>query len=62
MFGKEKDESLKVHWQPFINIDGVDLSRVLKRAANLLYFIVKNHSFLMEKTKRRLLFLYFLIE
>ena len=63
LFGKEKDESfnssLATIYQTF---DGVDLyPSVEEKAANLLYFIIKNHSF-VDGNKRiaALLFLYFL--
>jgi death-on-curing family protein len=63
LFGKEKDDSLKsslaVIYQTF---DGKDLyPSIEEKAAHLLYFIVKNHSF-VDGNKRiaAFLFLYFL--
>jgi len=63
LFGKEKDESfnssLATIYQTF---EGVDLyPSIEEKAANLLYFIVKNHSF-VDGNKRiaAFLFLYFL--
>lgn len=63
LFGKPKDESFKSSiatiYQTF---DGVDLyPSIEEKAANLLYFIIKNHSF-VDGNKRiaAFLFLYFL--
>lgn len=63
LFGQEKDSSFKSSvltiYQSF---DGVDLyPSIEEKAANLLYFIVKNHSF-SDGNKRiaAFLFLYFL--
>ena len=63
MFGKEKDESFKSSLATiYQTFDGVDLyPSIEEKAANLLYFIVKNHSFI-DGNKRiaAFLFLYFL--
>lgn len=63
LFGREKDESFKSSiatiYQTF---DGIDLyPSVEEKAANLLYFVTKNHSF-TDGNKRiaALLFLYFM--
>jgi len=63
LFGKEKDDSLKSSvatiYQTF---DGVDLyPSIEEKAANLLYFVTKNHSFI-DGNKRiaAFLFLYFM--
>lgn len=63
LFGKEKDDSLKSSvasiYQTF---DGVDLyPSIEEKAANLLYFVTKNHSF-VDGNKRiaAFLFLYFM--
>jgi prophage maintenance system killer protein len=63
LFGKEKDESFKSSLTTiYQTFDGVDLyPSVEEKAANLLYFIIKNHSFI-DGNKRiaAFLFLYFL--
>jgi prophage maintenance system killer protein len=63
LFGKEKDESFKSSLATiYQTFDGVDLyPSIEEKAANLLYFIVKNHSFI-DGNKRiaAFLFLYFL--
>jgi len=48
LFGKEKDESFKSSLATiYQTFDGVDLyPSIEEKAANLLYFIVKNHSFI----------------
>jgi len=63
LFGKEKDDSLKSSvatiYQTF---DGFDLyPSIEEKAANLLYFVTKNHSF-VDGNKRiaAFLFLYFM--
>ena len=63
LFGREKDESFKSSiatiYQTF---DGIDLyPSIEEKAANLLYFVTKNHSF-TDGNKRiaALLFLYFM--
>lgn len=62
-FGREKDSSLKSSISTiYQTFDGVDLyPSVEEKAANLLYFVTKNHSF-VDGNKRiaALLFLYFL--
>jgi prophage maintenance system killer protein len=63
LFGKQKDESLKSSIAAiYQTYDGIDLyPSVLDKAVNLLYFLVKNHSF-VDGNKRiaAALFLYFL--
>ncbi|MFA9392264.1 MAG: RhuM family protein [Prolixibacteraceae bacterium] len=63
LFGKEKDESLQSSINTiYQTFNGVDLySSIEEKAANLLYFITKNHSF-VDGNKRiaAFLFLYFL--
>ena len=63
LFGHEKDESFKSSVSTiYQSFDGVDLYlSIEEKAANLLYFIVKNHSF-SDGNKRiaAFLFLYFL--
>jgi prophage maintenance system killer protein len=63
LFGNEKDESLKSSISTiYQTFDGVDLyPSIEEKAANLLYFITKNHSF-TDGNKRiaAFLFLYFL--
>ncbi len=63
LFGKEKDQSFKSSISTiYQTFDGVDLYQsVEEKAANLLYLIVKNHSF-SDGNKRiaAFLFLYFL--
>jgi prophage maintenance system killer protein len=63
LFGNEKDESFKSSLETiYQTFDGVDLYPSLEeKAANLLYFIVKNHSF-SDGNKRIAagLFIYFL--
>ncbi len=63
LFGHEKDESLKSSVSTiYQTFDGVDLyPSIEEKAANLLYFITKNHSF-VDGNKRiaAFLFLYFL--
>lgn len=63
LFGKEKDESFKSSLATiYQTFEGVDLyPSIEEKAANLLYFIVKNHSF-VDGNKRiaAFLFLYFL--
>ncbi|MCX6327278.1 MAG: virulence protein RhuM/Fic/DOC family protein [Bacteroidia bacterium] len=63
LFGKEKDESFKSSLATiYQTFDGVDLyPSIEEKAANLLYFITKNHSF-VDGNKRiaAFLFLYFL--
>lgn len=62
-FGKEKDESLKSSISTiYQTFEGVDLyPMIIEKAANLLYFIVKNHSFI-DGNKRiaAAIFIYFL--
>jgi prophage maintenance system killer protein len=62
-FGKEKDESLKSSISTiFQTFDGVDLyPSYEEKASNLLYFLVKNHSF-VDGNKRiaASIFLYFM--
>lgn len=63
LFGNEKDESFKSSLETiYQTFDGIDLySSLEEKAANLLYFIVKNHSF-SDGNKRIAagLFIYFL--
>ncbi len=63
LFGREKDDSFKSSMSTiYQTFDGVDLyPSVEEKAANLLYFITKNHSF-SDGNKRiaAFLFLYFL--
>ena len=63
LFGQEKDSSFKSSLETiYQTFDGVDLyPSIEEKAANLLYFIVKNHSF-TDGNKRiaAFLFLYFL--
>jgi prophage maintenance system killer protein len=63
LFGREKDESFKSSISTiYQTFDGVDLyPSIEEKAANLLYFITKNHSF-SDGNKRiaAFLFLYFL--
>jgi len=63
LFGKEKDKSFKSSLATiYQTFDGVDLyPSVEEKASNLLYFIIKNHSFI-DGNKRiaAFLFLYFL--
>jgi death-on-curing family protein len=63
LFGHEKDDSLKSSLSTiYQTFDGEDLYPSLEeKAANLLYFITKNHSF-VDGNKRiaAFLFLYFL--
>jgi len=63
LFGNEKDESFKSSLETiYQTFDGIDLYPSLEeKAANLLYFIVKNHSF-SDGNKRIAagLFIYFL--
>ena len=63
LFGREKDDSLKSSISAiYQTFDGVDLyPTILVKAVNLLYFLVKNHSF-VDGNKRiaAALFLYFL--
>ena len=63
LFGNEKDESFKSSLETiYQTFDGVDLYPSLEeKAANLLYFVVKNHSF-SDGNKRIAagLFIYFL--
>lgn len=63
LFGREKDESLKSSIEAiYQTFDGKDLyPTFFEKAANLLYFIVKNHSF-VDGNKRiaAAVFLYFL--
>ena len=63
MFGREKDNSLKSSLSTiYQTFDGNDLyPSVEEKAANLLYFITKNHSF-TDGNKRiaAFIFLYFL--
>jgi prophage maintenance system killer protein len=63
LFGREKDESFKSSISTiYQTYDGVDLyPSIEEKAANLLYFITKNHSF-TDGNKRiaAMLFLYFL--
>lgn len=63
LFGKEKDESLKSSISAaFQTFDGKDLYPTIEeKAVNLLYFLVKNHSF-VDGNKRiaASIFLYFL--
>lgn len=63
LFGNEKDESFKSSLETiYQTFDGIDLYTSLEeKAANLLYFIVKNHSF-SDGNKRIAagLFIYFL--
>ena len=63
LFGNEKDESFKSSISTiYQTFDGVDLyPSIEEKAANLLYFITKNHSF-SDGNKRiaAFLFLYFL--
>lgn len=62
-FGKEKDESLKSSISTiYQSFDGADLyPSIEEKASNLLYFLVKNHSF-VDGNKRiaASIFLYFL--
>lgn len=62
-FGKEKDESLKSSISAiYQTFDGKDLyPTIIEKAVNLLYFVVKNHSF-VDGNKRiaASIFLYFL--
>ncbi len=64
-FGKEKDESLKSSISAiYQTFDGKDLyPSIIEKAVNLLYFIVKNHSF-VDGNKRiaASVFLYFLAQ
>lgn len=63
LFGREKDNSFKSSVSTiYQSFDGVDLyPSIEEKAANLLYFVVKNHSF-TDGNKRiaAFLFLYFL--
>ena len=63
LFGLEKDRSLKSSLNTvYQTFDGADLyPSIEEKAANLLYFITKNHSF-VDGNKRiaAFLFLYFL--
>jgi len=63
LFGREKDDSLKSSLSTiYQTFDGKDLyPSVEEKAANLLYFITKNHSF-TDGNKRiaAFIFLYFL--
>jgi prophage maintenance system killer protein len=63
LFGKEKDKSFKSSLATiYQTFEGIDLyPSIEEKAANLLYFIVKNHSF-VDGNKRiaAFLFLYFL--
>lgn len=63
LFGKEKDESFKSSISTiYQSFDGRDLyPSIEEKAANLLYFITKNHSF-VDGNKRiaAMMFLYFL--
>jgi prophage maintenance system killer protein len=63
LFGREKDESFKSSISTiYQTFDGIDLyPSIEEKAANLLYFITKNHSF-SDGNKRiaAFLFLYFL--
>ena len=63
LFGKEKDESLKSSLNAIMqSFDGKDVYPSLEeKASNLLYFLVKNHSF-VDGNKRiaAVLFLRFL--
>lgn len=63
LFGREKDQSLQSSIGTiFQTFDGIDLyPSIEEKAANLLYFITKNHSF-VDGNKRiaAFLFLYFL--
>ena len=63
LFGNEKDESFKSSLETiYQTFDGIDLYPSIKeKAANILYFVVKNHSF-SDGNKRIAagLFLYFL--
>ena len=63
MFGHEKDESFRSSISTiYQTFDGIDLyPSIEEKAANLLYFITKNHSF-SDGNKRiaAFLFLYFL--
>jgi prophage maintenance system killer protein len=63
LFGHEKDESFKSSLSTiYQTFDGIDLyPSIEEKAANLLYFITKNHSF-TDGNKRiaAFLFLYFL--
>ncbi len=63
LFGNEKDNSFKSSISTiYQTFEGVDLyPSVEEKAANLLYFIVKNHSFTNgNKRIAAFLFLYFL--
>lgn len=59
LFGKEKDESFKSSLNAiYQTIDGLDVyPGIEEKAANLLYFIVKNHSFI-DGNKRIAAFLF----
>jgi prophage maintenance system killer protein len=63
LFGKEKDESFKSSISTiYQSFDGKDLyPSIEEKAANLIYFITKNHSF-VDGNKRiaAMMFLYFL--
>jgi prophage maintenance system killer protein len=63
LFGKQKDNSLKSSISAiYQTFDGIDLyPTILEKAINLLYFMVKNHSF-VDGNKRiaATIFLYFL--
>ncbi len=61
LFGREKDDSFRVQFQLLSDICGKEIYRVLKKAAHLLYFVTKNHSF-SDGNKRiaAFMFLYFL--
>jgi prophage maintenance system killer protein len=63
LFGNEKDDSFKSSISTiYQTFDGVDLyPSIEEKAANLLYFITKNHSF-SDGNKRiaALIFIYFL--
>lgn len=63
LFGKQKDNSLKSSISAiYQTFDGIDLyPTILEKAINLLYFMVKNHSF-VDGNKRiaAAIFLYFL--
>ncbi len=63
LFGNEKDESFKSSLETiYQTFDGIDLYPSLEeKAANLLYFVVKNHSFSVgNKRIAAGLFIYFL--
>lgn len=63
LFGKEKDDSFKSSIATiYSTFDGVELyESIEEKAANLLYFVTKNHSF-VDGNKRiaAVVFLYFL--